>query len=84
MPRAVLNDCSIDFSRVDGFDDTPPPDATGAAAAFVLVGLGVTALVGAGLGVFVGSGVASARVYSSDVVSPWVQVCSSAWRYSSG
>jgi hypothetical protein len=58
IPCAVLNDCSIDFSRVDGLDDTPPPDETGAAAAFVFVGLGVTAFVGAGFGVFVGSGVA--------------------------
>ena len=58
MASVVLRDCRIEFSSVDGCDDTSPPVETGAAAPFVFVGLGVTAFVEAGFGVFVGSGVA--------------------------
>jgi hypothetical protein len=57
IPSAVLNDCSMELPSVEGLDDTPPPDETGTAAAFVFVGLGATAFVGAGFGVFVGNGV---------------------------
>ena len=59
MLRAALKDCSIDFCSVEGWDDTPPPVETGAAAPFVLVGLGATvaAMVGFGVDVFVGNGV---------------------------
>jgi hypothetical protein len=58
MPRAVLNDCSIEIAKFEGLADTPPPVVAGAVAAFVFVGLGVTACVGAGFGVLVGRGVA--------------------------